>query len=240
MKNEARYLDEWIKYHLIKGVDFFYILYDPKSEDYRHACDIVDKYRCICFMTGDTYGKQQEFYNNIIKEAKDYNKWMAFIDADEFLWSQFLLKEILRHTKKTMVYIPWVHFSYNWQKDYYDDLVVERFPKHHMPVSTTTKFILRVDNFNRVNIVSPHYGFGVDPNRWVENWKEISNEIYCCHYFTKSLKEYNFVKNRTDAWCGNNRSLFKRDFEAESMMDAHLNYSLKEYGPQIKNYNYYG
>jgi hypothetical protein len=84
IKNERNIL-EWIEYHLLVGVEHFYI-YDNESTD-----GLKDKLQPYIDRGVVTYiyfpGKHQQFaaYNHAIEHFKYDTKWLAMIDGDEYL-----------------------------------------------------------------------------------------------------------------------------------------------------------
>lgn len=85
MKHEQPYVLEWVAYHHVIGVDHFYI-YD--NEENSGMDKILAKYIEQGIVTlipapGDVM--MFKCYNECINKYKDYSKYMAFIDADEFL-----------------------------------------------------------------------------------------------------------------------------------------------------------
>ena len=85
VKNESKYIREWIEYHLIIGVDHFYI-YDNESEDDLHR--ILLPYinsGVVSYLFCPGSAMQISAYNDAIARFKDTNHWMAFIDIDEFI-----------------------------------------------------------------------------------------------------------------------------------------------------------
>ena len=86
LKNEAPYMKEWIDYHLIAGVEHFY-LYDNESND--NLKEVLKPYIdegivTLSFMPGKC--TQLLAYNNAIRDFKFLVRYMAFIDADEFIY----------------------------------------------------------------------------------------------------------------------------------------------------------
>ncbi len=84
-KNEAPYLKEWIEYHLIVGVDHFY-LYNNHSEDaFRET---LEPYICrgiVSLIEWPYDQKQMEAYRDCIKRYAAETKWLGFVDIDEFV-----------------------------------------------------------------------------------------------------------------------------------------------------------
>ena len=84
-KDEDRYIQEWIEYHRIVGIEHFYI-YDNESKPSFKS--ILNRYIDSDIVTYINYpGKlmQMNAYNHALKHFKFETEYMAFIDADEFL-----------------------------------------------------------------------------------------------------------------------------------------------------------
>ena len=93
VKDEGRYLREWIEYHLWAGVDHFYI-YDNGSTDNTKEMlapyiegGIVTYHYWVAgkvnpFRAGD---RQVKMYKDAVARYRHCTKWMAIIDADEFM-----------------------------------------------------------------------------------------------------------------------------------------------------------
>ena len=86
MKNEGRYLKEWLDYHLLAGVEHFY-LYDNDSTDNQAEvakpyveAGLVDYF----FLPGKVM--QHFAYNDAVNRFKFHCRYMAFIDLDEFIF----------------------------------------------------------------------------------------------------------------------------------------------------------
>lgn len=105
VKNEA-YIVEWIEYHLLVGVQHFYI-YDNESTD--GLKDRIEKYINEGIVTYVYYtGKpvQMQSYNDAIQKFKYETKWLAIIDGDEYLLpmeEEKSLVEILEEVKNNFI-----------------------------------------------------------------------------------------------------------------------------------------
>lgn len=116
VKNEADYIEEWVKYHILAGIDRFY-LYDNGSTD--ETCSILQKYidRGIVVLTKFP-GKGQQFpaYNDALKKYRTKTKYMAFIDADEFLFSCEEKKTVKQQVEELFELYPEVGgLAINWR-----------------------------------------------------------------------------------------------------------------------------
>lgn len=91
-KDELRYLREWVEYHRIVGVSRFYMV---SNDD---APDVLDATRALLapyIASGEVVfssrpGKpfvklQAAIYLDVIEAADGRARWLAFLDADEFL-----------------------------------------------------------------------------------------------------------------------------------------------------------
>jgi hypothetical protein len=93
-QNEAPYLKEWIEFHKLIGVEHFY-LYNNNSED--HFLEILEPYiesGVVELFDWKERPKTREEWHLIqrkalldaILRAQNVSKWVAFIDADEFIF----------------------------------------------------------------------------------------------------------------------------------------------------------
>ena len=86
LKNEGHYLKEWLDYHLVAGVEHFY-LYDNDSSD--NAAEILRPYVAaglVDYFSAPGTAMQMLGYNDAVKRFKFFSRYMAFIDLDEFIF----------------------------------------------------------------------------------------------------------------------------------------------------------
>lgn len=82
VKDEAKNLDEWIKYYLNLGVDNIYI-YDNESED--EILSILAKYPQVEYFFIKGKCRQLSANNHCLQNFGDKHDWIGFLDMDEFL-----------------------------------------------------------------------------------------------------------------------------------------------------------
>ncbi|MBR6013508.1 MAG: glycosyltransferase family 92 protein [Selenomonadaceae bacterium] len=88
MKNEGSYAKEWLDYHLLAGVNHFYI-YDNESPD--NLKEVLQPYiekNIVTYIFYPGKARQYEAYNDAAKNFRFSCRYMAFIDADEFIFPQ--------------------------------------------------------------------------------------------------------------------------------------------------------
>lgn len=223
MKNEGPYIKEWLDYHILVGVNKFY-LYDNESTD--NTTEILKPYierGIVDYTYFPGRAKQRPAYYDAIERHADATRWMALIDLDEFLVpvNHKTLPEFL-HTlpRFSQLIISWVDYGSNGHETKPDGLVIENYTKHAR------------DNWGVKSIINPrlitflgnpHYNYVAGPTI-DENGKRIGklnqeknpttiNKIRCNHYITKSHAEYMARCNLGDAGSGAKVKTFGRDPE---------------------------
>jgi glycosyltransferase involved in cell wall biosynthesis len=86
VKNEASYLEEWIEFHRLQGVEHFFI-YDNLSID--NTAEVLQGYvedGLVTLSLWPQHPGQLTAYNDALSRKELRSKWVAFIDADEFLF----------------------------------------------------------------------------------------------------------------------------------------------------------
>lgn len=89
-KNEHKYINDWVKWHLNIGFDKIY-LFDNDNVDSPNVLDYVnqeyrDKIELIDIRGKKELHLQQHIYNDFYQKYRDTFDWCAFIDIDEFLF----------------------------------------------------------------------------------------------------------------------------------------------------------
>ena len=137
LKDEGHYLKEWLDYHLLAGVEHFYLYNNDSSDDY---AEIIAPYVKNNLVTSTNIpGKLALLpaYNDAVKRFKFQCRYMAFIDLDEFIYPKTSLNivevvdEILsRDPNAKGLSIHWQEFGSNGQdKTDYSRGVLERFTR---------------------------------------------------------------------------------------------------------------
>jgi len=119
-QNEAKYLEEWIEFHQLVGVQHFYLYNNKSSDNYLDVLEpyvrsgvveIVDWPGTSKWEWNDT---QKNAYKDAIGKTKNVVKWLAIIDSDEFLFSTTHrdLKAFLKlYEKYPAVVVNWQCFG---------------------------------------------------------------------------------------------------------------------------------
>ena len=137
MKNEAPYVREWLDYHLLAGVDHFYI-YDNEDSDVQ--LKVLQPYIDRGVVTRIPYqgkARQYEAYNEAVQNYKFFCRYMTWIDADEFVFPKNnktiveVVDEVLSGEPNTSALAVNIYnFGSNYQESAdYSRGVLERFTR---------------------------------------------------------------------------------------------------------------
>ncbi len=94
-QNEARFLKEWIEFHLLVGFQHFYLTNDCSTDNYleiltpyikKGLVDLNQSQTTLCQDLGQHLPKQVAEYNRFLSQMKKESEWVAVLDLDEFLY----------------------------------------------------------------------------------------------------------------------------------------------------------
>ena len=209
IKNE-RYLEEFIVYHHIVGVEHFYI-YDNNS-DYPIKDRLNNFYfnRLCTIIDFPGHAKQMPAYKHCIKTFGNKTKWLAIIDGDEYIvpkkdWS---IRDILNKNENVHALgINWVVFGSNRYDYTPDGFLVDKYRYCHRGQNSHIKSIVQPQYVTHVN--DPHSVNIRDPSKYKDCKKNtisgpFNNNytidlIQINHYHYRSLEDYIKKHNRGNA-----------------------------------------
>jgi len=221
-RDEADYLEEWIEFHRLVGVERF-LLYDNGSVD--DSRKVLARYaRDDTVQVHDWPGPQYAAYDDCLARHGAESRWIAFIDLDEFLFSPAgaSVPEMLeRYERWSAVGVHWCVFGGSGWHQKPDGLVIESYKDH-----TTDPILNRwvksiVDPSRTMRCLSSHAfrhradrrrAYAVDEQERLLNgsnpgWSnDISFDLLRInHYWTKSREEWERKLARPDAMHGGDR-----------------------------------
>jgi len=236
VKNEGDAILEWGLYHHLIGFDSL-LIFDDASTD--HTLAEIEKLRKYCHVVVEPFEKelgndQVRVYRRTCHLYRDDYDWIAFIDADEFIFSPHSghdnpnqsgnFKEFLAaHSGAAAVALPWLIFGSSGHKNKPCDLVLSSYTSraqfNQFAPQKHVKSLIRPEKLVRCS--NPH-AFEVDGITIGPNGKEIvwqrpgilkDYDQYQSwrinHYFTKS--EQNWAERIARGQLGGEKS--KRTLE---------------------------
>ncbi|MBA8783668.1 MULTISPECIES: glycosyltransferase family 2 protein [Aeromonas] len=165
-KNEKPFIIEWLAYHMVLGIKDFYIADNISSDGGSELLYFLDKAKLIKrvdYPTQDGVPPQLGAYSKILSML-DADKWVAFIDADEFIspndYEDGLnkLTPLLNDKANGAISLNWAVYGSSHSILPDDGLVIERFVKRaadRHPVNRHYKSIVRVSDVIRTG-PTPH------------------------------------------------------------------------------------
>lgn len=198
IKNENRYLKEWLDWHLALGFDHVYI-YD--NGDLEHVQEIVDMYGedlrrkiTVIDWTGHHEHIQQDAYNHFVATYRHEVRWGLFIDSDEFLrftdGQTAKVNDFLRsYEDYTEIWGYEVEYGANGLETYEDKPVRERFTSRaDIREGFYWKNFIQI---NRIDGFDMHYArYDPDKHKVFKNPQSNSDLFVIDHYYTKSWEEW--------------------------------------------------
>jgi hypothetical protein len=85
-RDAASYLDEWLRFHLLVGVEHFYLYDNDSSDDY---LSVIQPFRAegkVSLKKWPGPMQQLDIYADCLKENRGATKWLTYLDDDEFLF----------------------------------------------------------------------------------------------------------------------------------------------------------
>lgn len=215
MKNEERYLLEWIAYHRLLGFDRI-VIYENDSWDGTPALleQLYKKGFIDCHKPwSDIQGSPQILaYEDAICNCS--TDWIMFLDADEFLniKSRAGITHFLSQFPSNVIGIAinWRLFGSAGHIDYSEDLILERFTRaatQTEPINRHVKSIIKPECVDHIHVHAPalKQGTYISPSGQPVPMvtRGLSETVdwsiaQINHYFTKSKEEYNMKKLRGD------------------------------------------
>ncbi len=266
VRNEGVYLGEWIEFHRMMGVSHFFI-YDNGSND--GTADLLSPYvneglitlvKWADFLEGwegvaGTSGRTQKLAMlHCIANFGHLAEWMAFIDADEFLFpsAEGSLVEVLHgYEDLDSLSVYWHMFGTSGHTRKPPGLVTETFTRRLRQPRASCKHLSRVKTIVRPSAVrgvhNSHVfmlGHGY-PESWTEHRQKIGHAdhrlttrstdvLRINHYYSKSLAEYR--ERRTVPLLGQ-RSDFRGDDQLLRFIESDTvdDISIQRFVPALRN-----
>ena len=213
MKDEDPYVKEWIDYHLLAGVDHFYIYDNDSTPEFKKILQPYIDANIVTYTPIHGKAQQMAAYNDAVKRFKFESRYIAFIDADEFIFpkSKSTVIEVIDETLSKMpramgLSMKWVFYgSSGLEKADYTRGVLDRFTKRDANLNNSIKSVLNPRSidffwtphfpsffdeslFSLSDEIAKHFNLGYN----------ISEKIVVNHYHTKSREEYENKNKRGD------------------------------------------
>jgi hypothetical protein len=254
VKNETPYIIEWIEYHLLVGIQKFFI-YDNESTD--NLWEILQAYIKEDIVEYTFFpGKRQQMsvYNDAIQRFRYKSFWIAFIDIDEFIVSVTpppplaagTITQFLRDFEDAPgIEINQVVYGSSGHRKKKEGLVIERFKDHAEYEFYDNRAVKSIVNPRRVcYMASAHVAEYFNGECSVDSDKNktaipplnrtpLHHKIRINHYATKSFEE--FVSRIELGRASSPGKMRPQDFSDRDHNEIKSDAIMDKYIPIIKN-----
>ena len=236
IKNEAPYLEEWIRYHREIGVGKFYIFDNDSTDDAREVLQPFIAEGCVVYQP--LHGKQRQIdaYNLALRRYGKLHRYFAMIDLDEFLYvtdggnlSERLDTFFAAFPQAGGCALNWAIFGSSGYREKPEGLVTQTYlarGKQDFPKNRHIKTISRPE---RVwGFPNPHYAvykkryaaftFSGDRVEGAMTQTVDWSVVRVNHYFTKSYAE--FLQKRSRGMADNADIRAVSDFQEHDVNDV--------------------
>lgn len=161
-KNEGRFLKEWLDYHLISGVDHFY-MYNNNSDD--NYIDILRPYienGIVDLIDWPQQFPQMPAYKHCYDSFHNETSWLGYIDIDEFVCTNYhpSIKDwIKKYEAYPSVLMYWKVFGTGGKLAHDDNqYVIEQYLSCYNRLMSMGKLFINT-KYQFENFTSPHILF---------------------------------------------------------------------------------
>lgn len=206
-RDEAPFLKEWVEYHLLVGVEHFYLYNNFSKDAYRDVLAPYIERGVVTLIEWPVEQGQEKAYADCYEKYKDIVQWIAFIDLDEFICSKETidLKQWLKSFRKyPSVFINWRMFGTGGLMRHDEGkLVTEQYVACWPKLSKNGKSIINTDfifktfraHYFRAEILGRDFLLPVNERRrFVTPWynRKVSSvndfQIQINHYWVRSYE----------------------------------------------------
>lgn len=218
LKNEQPFLDEWLFYHRLLGVDHFFLYDDdpcfPLNSFLKHHIayvTIINWHGQDKNIPGKS-NQTKAYEHATLNYIKEY-EWVAFIDGDEFIvlpaWEDNMTKFLDEFDNAHSVSLNWHVFGHNGYYEYPEGLITASLTRRMNIPSSNIKTISRTKNI--LSIDSAHFcrlrsGQRVDTNhkRYTDDdmYEGKSARAHINHYQCRCFKHWMARFDRGDVSLG--------------------------------------
>ena len=251
VKNESRYIKEWLEYHYRIGVDKFYI-YNNDSGDRSKLLRILDPWiqaGVVDFEDVPGKFKQMPVYNDAIVQHRFDCRYMGFVDADEFIYiktgqtlPEFLNEHFSHDDHIAGIGINWRIFGSSGKQNYEPIDVIERFTrrasdsyKDHRVIKTilnprrTLHFTISHSAEYLLSSICDNERHG--STLVCYSYDNSTTKIQINHYYTKSVEEFAAKHARGRSDCGDGR---ENDAAFKSELNEVEDFGLRDLWRELK------
>jgi hypothetical protein len=210
LKNEGRYVYEWLSYHHYIGVERFLLFDNGSTDDMAAVIRSWPRANCVTLVDWPHLPGQLSAYTQAVMAYRDFARWCAFIDGDEFLVAQSDLSvpDVLHYFDPicTGLYVHWLMFGSSGLRERQNGFVTQTFRRRARADFGPNTFGKTVVKMRHVTDVGIHLIRSdgclindaediIDQTKAGLHSTASHRYIALNHYYTKSLAEWNLRRS---------------------------------------------
>lgn len=203
LRAEDPFLDEWLAYHRLLGVDHFLLYDDDPRQNLR---SLVDKHRAYTtvfdwsdgYHLGSGRNRQTKAYEHSLRQTTC--RWIGFIDVDEFIVlrkHQDLIEFLADFRDANAVVLTWHVFGHNGFYSNPKGLITESLtrrqaaPGRMMKSLVRREFVLAVPNAHACTMANHNAVFDANHNRYTNDYYPGKTALaHVNHYMCRSFENW--------------------------------------------------
>lgn len=213
IKNEAKYIEEFIQHYIHQGVDHFYIINNNsddnieeviKNSSYNSYVTLITDNRDMKILKADegARGHQTLLNDNLLPLIKEETEWAILVDADEFMYGKngYSIRSYLKNLESDIgcIYVLWNII--NPYKDENNNLI------HEFSIKNNVKRI----NHDLINNL-PNIKGANDFGKSIFKTNNLGSQGLWLHlvkvYNAKTINNYGIEKNIANNWYDNGNNI---------------------------------
>lgn len=200
-RDEARFLAEWLEYHVAAGVDHFFLYNNFSADEFQEVLRPYVEEGQVTLIRWPRKPASPAAENDCIARTRGRFEWVGFIDADEFVVvgdgrpiSDFLSE----FGRAPAVALHWYYYGSNSHEKRPQDWVVRAYTRRNAEPDAHFKVFVRPEQVTR-NRNSHNFYYRGAQRAVDENGRSVygsmahppaAKRAWINHYFCKSLEDY--------------------------------------------------
>ncbi|MCQ2214309.1 MAG: glycosyltransferase family 92 protein [Bacteroidales bacterium] len=252
-KNEAPFIKEWIEYHLLLGVDHFYLYNNNSEDDYLGVIEQYIEKGCVTLIDWPDNPGQISAYKHFYNNYRNDTHWVSFLDCDEFicpLIATSIKVWIKKFEKFPVIMMYWKMFGTSGRimHDYTKSVIEQYFvswPKLYNvgKLFYNTQYDVADFHLGMMHTLSVKYlGITIPPINifgkfvmyGIHRAGKGKYDLQVNHYWSKSYQSYEAKHKRGDAAFGNSPRTYDY-FLAHENRNTSFDFSIMRFIIQLKH-----
>lgn len=253
-KDEAPFLKEWIEYHMIVGVEHFYLYNNFSTDNYKEILKPYIEKGIVTLTEWPVVPAQKQAYRHFLDHYKNETNWVSFLDIDEFmcpLKNDSIPEWLAKFRKYPVVMVYWRFFGSSGKQTHdFSKTVCEQYTQCCYRLLDIGKIFYNIDfptplqermdcihsqeiKYNGI-LIPPVNQFGYFVKYGTHRYGNKTEDFQCNHYWSKAYDEFCRKALRPHTVTGESRNdMFDLYNEYEAMNTAQ-DHAIERFIPAVR------